>query len=107
MEQRVWTGSLDGVTTEYDPHSATLFILGEAVKSREELAWLERKPLFGRRILLTRAKGQNQSMAEKSDGWVGRLWNFLPSNSVRPDTRRYWIKPCAVWRLLTGWSSPV
>ncbi|QKI81789.1 uroporphyrinogen-III synthase [Kroppenstedtia eburnea] len=83
MEQRVWTGSLDGVTTEYDPHSATLFILGEAVKSREELAWLERKPLFGRRILLTRAKGQNQSMAEKIRRLGGEAVEF-PAIEFRP-----------------------
>ncbi|GGA41044.1 uroporphyrinogen III methyltransferase [Kroppenstedtia guangzhouensis] len=82
-EQRVWTGCLDGVTKGYERHSATLFILGEAVESREHLAWFERKPLFGRRILVTRAKGQNQSMAEKIRRIGGEVVEF-PTVEIRP-----------------------
>jgi uroporphyrinogen III methyltransferase/synthase len=36
-------------------------MIGEAVALREKLAWLERRPLFGKRVLVTRPKEQAQS----------------------------------------------
>ncbi|MFD1426416.1 uroporphyrinogen-III synthase [Kroppenstedtia sanguinis] len=83
MEQKVWTGYLGGVTKEYESHDVALWILGDGVRSRENLAWLERKPLFGRRILLTRAKGQNQSMREKISRLGGETVEF-PAIEIRP-----------------------
>lgn len=35
-----------------------IIIVGEVVKLRDELNWFETKPLFGRRIAVTRARGQ-------------------------------------------------
>jgi uroporphyrinogen III methyltransferase/synthase len=35
-----------------------IFIVGEVVKLREELRWFDTRPLFGRRILVTRAREQ-------------------------------------------------
>lgn len=41
-----------------------LLVIGEAVRLREMLAWFEEKPLFGRRILLTRARQESVALAE-------------------------------------------
>lgn len=37
-------------------------VVGEVVRLREEIAWYERLPLFGRRVLVTRAKEQATAM---------------------------------------------
>lgn len=38
-------------------------IVGEVVRLRAELAWFERKPLFGKRIVVTRSLEQQESLA--------------------------------------------
>jgi uroporphyrinogen III methyltransferase/synthase len=43
-----------------------ILVVGDVVKQRERLAWLERRPLLGRRILVTRA-------TERAAGLVDRL----------------------------------
>jgi uroporphyrinogen III methyltransferase/synthase len=40
-------------------------VVGEVVRLRERLAWFERKPLHGRRIVVTRALRQSGSFAER------------------------------------------
>ena len=39
-------------------------VIGEVVRLRAELAWFERRPLFGRRVLVTRPADQAQEMLE-------------------------------------------
>lgn len=39
-----------------------IFIVGEVVGLRDELAWFDRRPLFGRRVLVTRAREQASSL---------------------------------------------
>ncbi len=40
-----------------------LIVVGPVVKRRETLAWLERRPLYGRRIVVTRARAQASGLA--------------------------------------------
>jgi uroporphyrinogen III methyltransferase/synthase len=40
-----------------------LIVVGEVVRRRETLAWLERRPLHGRRIVVTRARAQASGLA--------------------------------------------
>lgn len=42
-----------------------LTILGDVVKLREKLNWFENLPLFGKRIVLTRSRGQMQKFSKK------------------------------------------
>ena len=42
----------------------TTVVIGEVARFRETLAWYERRPLFGRRILVTRAAAQGPDWAE-------------------------------------------
>lgn len=39
-----------------------IFIVGEVVGLRDKLAWFDRRPLFGRRVLVTRAREQASSL---------------------------------------------
>ena len=40
-----------------------LIVVGPVVERRESLAWLERRPLFGRRVIVTRARAQASGLA--------------------------------------------
>jgi len=42
----------------------TVFVVGEVVRLREQLAWFEAKPLFGRRVLVGRAREQAGGLAD-------------------------------------------
>jgi uroporphyrinogen III methyltransferase/synthase len=41
-----------------------LIVIGQVVKRREVLAWLERRPLQGRRVVVTRARAQASGLAK-------------------------------------------
>jgi uroporphyrinogen III methyltransferase/synthase len=43
----------------------TVFVVGEVARLREHLRWFEAKPLFGRRILVTRAREQAGGLAAR------------------------------------------
>ena len=42
-----------------------IIVVGETVKSRKELNWFEKKPLFAKRIIVTRTREQASILAEK------------------------------------------
>jgi uroporphyrinogen III methyltransferase/synthase len=42
----------------------TVAIVGEVVKLRQKLCWFDNKPLFGKRVVVTRAKRQNNHLKE-------------------------------------------
>jgi uroporphyrinogen III methyltransferase / synthase len=48
-------------TTPMTPPS--LLVVGNVVNLRKQIAWFEKKPLFGTRVLVTRAQGQNRDFA--------------------------------------------
>ena len=59
--QRTVSSTLDTLidaAADHDIHSPTLIIVGGVVDLRRELDWFEQKPLFGRRVLITRSREQ-------------------------------------------------
>jgi len=42
-----------------------IFIVGDVVNLREQLAWFDKRPLFGKRILVTRAREQASMLTDK------------------------------------------
>ncbi len=42
-----------------------LIVVGPVVERRESLAWLERRPLYGRRVVVTRARAQASGLARR------------------------------------------
>ncbi|MBN2375592.1 MAG: uroporphyrinogen-III C-methyltransferase [Sedimentisphaerales bacterium] len=42
-----------------------IVLIGEVVKLREQLQWFEKRPLFGKRIVVTRARAQASELAER------------------------------------------
>jgi uroporphyrinogen III methyltransferase / synthase len=60
-----------------------LIVVGPAVARRESLAWLERRPLHGRRVVVTRARAQASGLAATLRG-LGAEVVELPAILVEP-----------------------
>ncbi len=58
-------------------------LIGETVRLREKLNWFERLPLFGRRIVVTRAAEQAPALADKLRS-LGAAICELPAIAIRP-----------------------
>lgn len=53
-----------------------LAVIGNVVRLREELHWFERRPLFGRRIVITRPRHQAQVFADILEEWGAEVVVF-------------------------------
>ncbi len=65
-EQRTVTGTLADIVqrvreAKLEPPAIT--VVGEVVRLRENLAWFEERPLFGKRVLITRTRRQASTLA--------------------------------------------
>jgi len=58
-------------------------VIGEVVRLREKLSWFERLPLFGRRIVNTRAKGQAEALTSRLKA-LGAEVIEMPAIEIRP-----------------------
>lgn len=64
--QRVVTGTLATIATAVDEaglEPPALIVVGEVAGRRENLAWFERRPLFGRSVVVTRARDRISELA--------------------------------------------
>ena len=60
-EQRTVTGTLQdiaGIVKEEGIRPPAIIVVGDVVNLREQLNWFEKRPLFGKRIVVTRAREQ-------------------------------------------------
>jgi uroporphyrinogen III methyltransferase/synthase len=62
-----------------------LIVVGEVARRREQLAWLERRPLHGRRVVVTRARAQASGLAATLRG-LGAEVVELPAIRIEPRT---------------------
>jgi uroporphyrinogen III methyltransferase / synthase len=79
MEQETLTGTLTDIVERVRAanfQSPAVTIVGQVVKLREKLAWFEKKPLFGKRILVTRARSQASELVEQIDELGGEAVEF-------------------------------
>jgi uroporphyrinogen III methyltransferase/synthase len=60
-----------------------LIVVGPVVRRRESLAWLERRPLHGRRVVVTRARAQASGLAATLRG-LGADVVELPAIRIEP-----------------------
>ena len=66
--QRVVLGRLDDIAArvrEADLRAPTVIVVGEVARLHETLAWYERRPLFGKRVLVLRAVEQRAELVER------------------------------------------
>src|SRR5438046_4554568 len=66
----------------------TVAVVGEVVKLRSKLNWFERRPLFGQRIVVTRAHGQAATQLARQFLDLGADVLEVPTIKIEPPTRR-------------------
>jgi uroporphyrinogen III methyltransferase/synthase len=88
MEQRTVTGTLDtlpGLVKEAGLTSPAIIIVGDVVKLRAKLAWFEKRPLFGKRVLVTRAREQASELVRQIEEKGGEAIEFPVIRIRRPE----------------------
>jgi uroporphyrinogen III methyltransferase/synthase len=76
-------GSLAETVEREGIGAPALIVVGPVVERREALAWLERRPLHGRRIVVTRARAQTSGLAATLRG-LGAEVVELPAIRIEP-----------------------
>ncbi|MBB6633895.1 uroporphyrinogen-III C-methyltransferase [Cohnella thailandensis] len=87
-EQATLVGTLQDIekkVREANFQPPAVIVVGDVVKQREELQWIESKPLFGRRILVTRARSQASELADRIDELGGEPYEFPVIETRLPD----------------------
>lgn len=90
-DQEVLTGTLDNIVSMVEKAAfkpPAVIIVGEVVRLREELNWVEKKPLWGKRVIITRSRAQISQLAEKIIDLGGEAIEF-PSIHIVKETNLY------------------
>ncbi|GIP39179.1 hypothetical protein J31TS4_24590 [Paenibacillus sp. J31TS4] len=85
-EQETLVGTLETIVGQVEQtgfRSPAVIIVGDVVRLREKLAWFERKPLFGKRIVVTRARSQASELADRIEELGGEALE-LPVIRLQP-----------------------
>ncbi len=86
-EQEVATGTLATIAERSQGMKPpALIVVGEVVSLREKLRWFEDKPLFGRRILITRAREQASAFARLLEAAGAETLEFPAIQIVPPES---------------------
>ncbi len=84
--QRTVTGTLADIVAraaEAGVTSPAVTVVGEAARLREELQWFDNRPLFGKRVLITRTREQASELARMLEA-VGAVPIELPAIAIEP-----------------------
>jgi uroporphyrinogen III methyltransferase/synthase len=87
-EQETLVGTLATIAEqvrEADFQPPAVIVVGEVVRLRERLSWYERLPLFGRRVLITRARAQAGELADRIEALGGEPVEFPVIALKEPD----------------------
>lgn len=79
VEQQTIVGTLATIETivkEANFQPPAVIVVGEVVLQREKLRWYENKPLFGMRVLVTRARAQASELADSIEALGGEPCEF-------------------------------
>ena len=93
-QQQVWTTTLDdapAMAIREGIKAPSIFLVGEVVKLRERLCWFdnkENKPMFGKRVLVTRARAQASKLTVSLEELGADVWE-LPAIAIQSPTDNY------------------
>jgi uroporphyrinogen III methyltransferase / synthase len=85
--QRTVAGTLTTLpdrAAEIGIHPPAVVIVGEVVALRERLAWFEARPLFGKRIVVTRSRSQASGFSTRLEGLGAEVIQFPLIRLVPP-----------------------
>jgi uroporphyrinogen III methyltransferase / synthase len=75
-DQRTVSGTLSDIAArvaEVRLRAPAITLVGPVARLRDELAWLERRPLFGRSVVVTRARAQASGLAARLEALGARV----------------------------------
>lgn len=87
-EQRTLVGTLENINekvAEAGFKNPAVIIVGEVVNLRDKLNWFETKPLFGKRVLVTRSREQASVLSEAIEALGGEPFEFPTISVVEPE----------------------
>ena len=85
-QQRTLEGTLADIAQKAEAanfHNPAAIVVGDVNVLRQELGWFDRKPLFGRRIIVTRARAQASDFAECLESYGAEVIQF-PTIETQP-----------------------
>ncbi len=85
-QQQVVQGTLDDIVKKVEKvqlKSPAVIVIGEVNRLREQLRWFDTKPLFGKRILVTRARAQASVFADLLEANGAEVTQF-PTIQIQP-----------------------
>jgi uroporphyrinogen III methyltransferase/synthase len=88
-QQQTVVGSLDDIidrVTEAKLKAPCIIIVGDVVRLRQQLCWFEKKPLFGKRVLVTRTKEQAKAFSELLIDYGAQPVEIPAINITDPDS---------------------
>lgn len=88
-EQRTLVTTVGRAAADVKKHGLkppAIFIVGDVVNLREKLAWFDKRPLFGKSILVTRAREQASLLTRKLEALGARCIEAPAIKIVPPDT---------------------
>lgn len=86
-KQQVVEGRLENIVERVKAaglEPPAIIIVGEVAALRPRLKWLEHKPLWGKKVLVTRARAQASALSDKIRGLGGQAIEF-PSIEITPE----------------------
>jgi uroporphyrinogen III methyltransferase/synthase len=63
----------------------SIIVVGEVVSLHDRLNWFQKKPLSGKKILVTRTRKQTSVLAEKIEDFGGEVFSFPTIKIVEPE----------------------
>jgi uroporphyrinogen III methyltransferase/synthase len=88
-EQKTVVGSLENIAAlsrKEGLKPPSVVVIGEVVRLRERLGWVEKKPLFGKRILITRTHEQAEEMVAAIEELGGEALELPTIKIVAPQS---------------------
>ena len=82
MSRRQRNATIATLAAEHDLKPPALAVVGHVVTLRDKLSWFERKPLFSRRIVVTRPRAQAAQFAELLEAWGAEVIPFPTIETV-------------------------
>jgi len=110
VEQQTVVGTLANIVGKVEAAALTspaIIIIGEVVKLRESLQWFEKKPLFGQKVLVTRARSQASELSAKIQELGGEAIEFpvikiVPPTNTEPLKEAYKQLDSFDWIIFTS-----
>jgi len=75
--------TLAGAIAESGLSAPVITVIGPVVGLREEIGWFDRRPLFGKRVLVTRARSQAASLSARIAAQGGEVVE-MPATRIEP-----------------------